>query len=168
MTERKLIVVYDNVPLTELGHPTVWGPIQAPTNFPIAKIAKLVMNGRKVYEANPADPYNRDLYVPLTLGNVYSDNFSGKKVAPAKQEPAKQEEVKKEEPVKEEAPAVEQSVKFEDLLEPSTDEVTATEAEVSEEVSEDAAEEVVEEAPAEENAETTTTSKKSSRKRKNK
>lgn len=78
MGKRKLVVVYDNAPLTELGYPVLFGPISTPTRLPLDQIQKMVLFGRKVFEANPSDPYNKELYVELTLNNVNSDNFAKK------------------------------------------------------------------------------------------
>ena len=115
MAERKLVIVHDNAPLTELGHPTVWGPISSPTRLPIDQIVKLVMNGRKVEEANPADPYNWDLYVKLTLDNVRSDNFA----VAAKPVNTKEKATPPEETSKEAAPEkVEEKINLEDALAP--------------------------------------------------
>ena len=74
MSERKLVVVKDNVILHELGG--IGGPILTPTRITIDAILKMINNKRHVFECYPNDPRNESLWVELTNANYKSNNFN--------------------------------------------------------------------------------------------
>ena len=74
MVERKLVVVMDSGPLSELGG--IGGPIITPTRVTLSAVKKMLINGRKVYACDPSDPRNTDKYVLLDMVNVTDDNFA--------------------------------------------------------------------------------------------
>lgn len=120
--KRKTVVVLESGRLPELN---IAGPITVPTRIALTNIATMVKNGKNVEECDPADPYNKEKRVKLTIENVGKDNFAnGVNVKPASENKVK-EDVKKTE----ETP-VEKSVEAE-ATEPKKEESeTATEESV--------------------------------------
>lgn len=76
MIKRKLVTVKDSGPIPELNFVT--GPISRPTEIALSSIIKMISNGRKVFECNPA---NHSDMVELSLANVKKDNFVNTKPA---------------------------------------------------------------------------------------
>lgn len=91
MSERKLVVVKDNVILHELGG--IGGPILTPTRITIDAILKMINNKRHVFECYPNDPRNESLWVELTNANYKSNNFN--KAASDEKIPEEYKEVQK-------------------------------------------------------------------------
>lgn len=120
--KRKTVVVLESGRLPELN---IAGPITVPTRIALTNIATMVKNGKNVEECDPADPYNKEKRVKLTIENVGKDNFAnGVNVKPASENKVK-EDIKKPE----ETP-VEKSVETE-ATEPKKEESeTATEESV--------------------------------------
>lgn len=134
MVERKLVVVANSGPLKELDN--LCGPISSPVRITMDAIHKMVLNGKKVYECNPAAPGNEEMRVLLTIQNYDKDNFSSEPVAEIPKEPEQKSE-----------PAEPQ--------EPVVPEVKEPEVEDTPEVS-DRGDDTVEDAPSEAPAETET------------
>ena len=102
MDKRKLVVVKESGAISELGF--ISGPILTPTKIGIKDIIKMVTNGRKVFECNPANPSEE---VELDVTNVKKDNF----VNTSTKEPTKVETpAEPKAPVVDEKPEVETSV----------------------------------------------------------
>ena len=70
---RKTVVVLESGRLPELN---IAGPITVPTRIALTNIATMVKNGKNVEECDPADPYNKEKRVKLTIENVGKDNFA--------------------------------------------------------------------------------------------
>lgn len=85
MVERKLVAVYDNCVLPELGG--IDGPV-SPSKITMDAILKMVMAGRTVYECDPANPAAVERRVRLTLENVKSVNFGSAAAEPKKEDTA--------------------------------------------------------------------------------
>lgn len=68
--EKKLVIIEGSGTIAELGY--ISAPILIPQRFPIDLIARMVSNGRKVYEINPAD---RTQKIKLTVANCRKPNF---------------------------------------------------------------------------------------------
>jgi hypothetical protein len=85
MSIRKLVVVSDAGFISELK---ATGPIKNPARIPVDTIKKMLVNGRSIYECDPADPANTKKRVKLTMQNVGKANFAGAKpaAAPVKEE----------------------------------------------------------------------------------
>ena len=123
MVKRKLVTVKDSGAIPELNFVT--GPIARPTEIALSSIIKMVSNGRKVFECNPA---NHSDMVELSLANVKKENFVNTNPVSSIPEEKKEEapstspvvEVKDETPVeekKEEVPE-ETPVEKEDTKQP--------------------------------------------------
>ena len=120
--KRKTVVVLESGRLPELN---IAGPITVPTRIALTNIATMVKNGKNVEECDPADPYNKEKRVKLTIENVGKDNFAnGVNVKPASENKVK-EDVKKPE----ETP-VEKSVETEATGPKKEESETATEESV--------------------------------------
>jgi hypothetical protein len=70
MVKRKLVTVADFGPIMELDG--IGGPLRTPTNITLSAICQMVVNGKTVFEHNPANVKEK---VRLTLSNVKADNF---------------------------------------------------------------------------------------------
>lgn len=64
MATRKLVIVKDRGYIPELK---ATGPIRTPARIPIETIRKLLVNGRTVYECDPASPADENKRTKLTL-----------------------------------------------------------------------------------------------------
>lgn len=73
MVKRKLVTVADFGPIMELDG--IGGPLRTPTNITLSAICQMVVNGKTVFEHNPANVKDK---VRLTLSNVKADNFVNK------------------------------------------------------------------------------------------
>ena len=72
---KKIINIKTNGPIKEMGNKL--GPILVPCRVDVEKIKVMLENGRGILELNPE---NYDEKIPLTLDNLYNDNFgTGKK-----------------------------------------------------------------------------------------
>ena len=71
--KRKLCIVKTNGPIVEMGN--INGPVLTPCRINLDVLARMVGNGKVIYEINPK---NQDEQVKLTVHNVLSDNFATK------------------------------------------------------------------------------------------
>lgn len=71
--KRKTVVVNESGRLPEIN---ITGPITKPTRIALPNIAKMVKSGKDVEECDPADPFNIEKRVKLTVENVGKDNFT--------------------------------------------------------------------------------------------
>lgn len=78
MATRKLVIVKDHGYIPELK---ATGPIRTPSRIPIETIRKLLVNGRTVYECDPAAPADDKKRIKLTLQDII-ENAPEKPEAP--------------------------------------------------------------------------------------
>lgn len=69
--KKKLVTVEYNGSITELGG--ISGPIINPCKIAISTLVKMLHNGKKIFEVNPADTTKK---IRLSLSNVNKKNYN--------------------------------------------------------------------------------------------